>query len=84
MKPSARVDKIVTWRKLQENTFKANSNAAFNTALNKIGMGIVIKDFNVDLIAALSNSTLNHTNPPKIAEVLALRKLEEPCCLVKS
>lgn len=73
-KSLGRVDKDIGWKKSSGWMFKVNWDAAFCAVSNKVGIDIVIRDAEGELIAALCK-TEEHVVSPKIAEILALKRV---------
>lgn len=61
-----RVDRTMGWKKLYGNVFKGYLDATSCTNSKKVGVGIVIRDCEGELVAALCR-TEEHLVPPKIA-----------------
>lgn len=61
------------WEKSADIGFKANWDAAVDVHAKKVGIGVIIRHSNGDLVAYLS-SCVNHLMKPTAAEALALRR----------
>lgn len=58
-----RVDRAIKWLKPDENVYKANWDAALDVMSKKMGCGIIVRDWQGEVIAALCLNENTVTTP---------------------
>lgn len=70
-----RVSRVVGWMKPDRNALKANWDSAYCTRRKMMGIGIVIRDCNGEMIVALSNNIDNVASPKRLQKFMLSQEL---------
>lgn len=70
--------RLVKWEKPPELAMNTNWDAAIDAHHRRVGVGVVIRDSNGEMLACLC-SKFDHTKNPIIVEALALRRAAILC-----